>query len=221
MLTRLPGWMEDGDYVPKKLEEDILAMENLYHEKGYLNAQVEKAVTFSSDREKIEIDLKIHEGNQTRVSRVVLEGLTAIPEATITKAIQIQSGKPFSQNMLKHDEKKIAMMVSERGYPYVQVSGEAVFNEKRSEALVIFKVVENIKVERGQSFFSGNFRTKKKILERELVMKPGDPFSLKKMLKGKQNIRSMNNFRSVGVNPVGLKEKAETIHLFTEVMQML
>ena len=27
----------------------------------------------------------------------------------------------------------------------------------------------------------------------------------------------MNNFRSVGINPVGLKEEAETIHLFTEV----
>ncbi len=217
MLTRLPSWMHNGGYDPKKLEEDILAMENLYHEKGYLNAQVEKAVTFSSDREKIEIDLKVEEGSQTRVSRVEMEGLTAIPEPKVTKAIQIQSGKPFSQNKLEDDEKQIAVMVSEKGYPHVRVSSEAVFNEKRSEALVVFKVVENIKVEKGQSFFSGNFRTKKKILERELVMKPGDPFSLKKMLKGKQNIRSMNNFRSVGVNPVGLKEKAETIHLFTEV----
>ncbi len=217
MLTRLPGWMHDGGYVSKKLEEDILAIENLYHEKGYLNVQVKKTVTFSSDREKIEIDLKIHEGSQTRVSRVELEGLTAIPEATITKAIQIQAGKPFVRNELKNDEKQIAEMVSEKGYPYVRVSSDAVINEKQSEALVVFKVDENIKVERGKSFFSGNFRTKKIFLERELVMKPGDPFSLKKMLDGQQNIRSMNNFRSVGVNPVGLKEKAETIHLFTEV----
>jgi outer membrane protein insertion porin family len=48
-------------------------------------------------------------------------------------------------------------------------------------------------------------------------MKPGDPFSLKKMLQGQQDIRSMNIFRSVTFNPVGLKEEAETIHLFTEV----
>jgi len=217
MLTRLPGWMHNGGYDPKRLEEDILAMENLYHEKGYLNAQVKKTVTFSPDREKIEIDLKIQEGSQTRVTRVELEGLTAIPEVQVTKAIQIQSEKPFSQNKLKNDEKQIAQMVSEKGYPHVRVSGEAEINEKRSEALVVFKVVENIKVEKGKSFFSGNFRTKKKILEREQVMKPGDPFSLKQMLEGQKNIRSMNNFRSVSVNPVGLKEKAETIHLFTEV----
>ena len=217
MLTRLPGWMHDGGYVPKKLEEDILAMENLYHGKGYLNVQVKKAVTFSPDREKIEIDLQIHEGNQTRVAQVELQGLTAIPLEKITKAIQIQPGKPFSQSKLEDDEKQIAVMVSEKGYPHVRVSGKAEINEKRSEALVVFKVVQNIKVEKGKSYFSGNFRTKKKILERELVMKPGDPFSLKKMLDGQQNIRSMDIFRSVGVNPVGLKEKAETIHLFTEV----
>ena len=32
MLTRLPGWMHDGEYVAERLEEDILAIENLYHE---------------------------------------------------------------------------------------------------------------------------------------------------------------------------------------------
>ncbi len=217
MLTRLPGWLHDGGYDPKELEEDILAMENLYHEKGYLNVQIKKTVTFSSDREKVEIDLKVHEGIQTRVTRVAFKGLTAIPLEKVTNAIQIQTGKPFSHSKLNSDEKQIAEMVSEKGYPHIRVSGKAEINEKRSEALVVFNVVQNIKVERGRSFFSGNFRTKKKILERELVMKPGDPFSLKKMLDGQQNIRSMDIFRSVGVNPVGLKEKEETIHLFTEV----
>jgi len=40
---------------------------------------------------------------------------------------------------------------------------------------------------------------------------------LKKMLESQQNIRSLNIFRSVALNPVGLKEEAEVIHLFTEV----
>ena len=37
------------------------------------------------------------------------------------------------------------------------------------------------------------------------------------MTEGQQNIRSLNIFRSVAFHPVGLKEEAETIHLFTEV----
>jgi outer membrane protein insertion porin family len=217
MLTRLSGWLHDGEYIPEKLEEDILAIINLYHAKGYLEAFVDKTAVFSADRKSVEISLKIHEGIQTRVSRITLEGLTVLPPAKVLNAIQIQAGRAFNPSALNNDEKRIAMLVSEKGYPYVQVSGDAVFNEDRSQAQVVFQVSQNRYIKRGKTFYAGNFRTKEKILDRELIVRPGDPFSLKKMLQGQQNIRSMNIFRSVTFNPVGLKEEADAIHLFTEV----
>jgi outer membrane protein insertion porin family len=217
MLTRPPGWMHDGEYVAERLDEDILAIKNLYHGVGYLEVDPQKTVNFSSDRSDIVIDLNIHEGRQTQVSRVDLEGLTAVPEAMVIKDIRIQAGKPFVRSKVNQDEKQIAMMVSEKGYPYVQVSGDVTFNEDRTSADVVYRVRQNRYVERGNTFYSGNFRTKEKILERELIMKPGDPFSLKKMTEGQQSMRAMNIFRSVAFHPVGLKEEAETIHLLTEV----
>ena len=217
MLTRLPGWMHNGEYVAQRLDEDILAIENLYHGNGYLDVDLQKTVNFSPDRGDIVVDLKIHEGRQTRVSRVSLEGLTAVPENMIIKDIRIQAGNPFARDKLKDDEKRIAMMVSEKGYPYVQVSGDATLSEDRTKAEVVYRVRQNRYVERGKTFLTGNFRTKEKVVERELIMKQGDPFSLKKMTEGQQNIRSLNIFRSVAFHPVGLKEEAETIHLFTEV----
>ncbi|MFC1877864.1 outer membrane protein assembly factor, partial [Thermodesulfobacteriota bacterium] len=217
MLTRPPGWMHDGEYVAERLDEDILAIEYLYHGNGYLDVDLQKTVDFSPDRGDVAIALKIHEGRQTRVSGVKLEGLTAVPEALVIKTIQIQTGKPFGHSKLNDDEKRIAMMVSEKGYPYVQVSGNATFNEDRTKAEVVFRVRQNAYVKSGNTFHTGNFRTKEKVLDREMVMKPGDPFSLKKMVEGQKNIRSMNIFRSVAFHPVGLKEEAETIHLFTEV----
>ena len=217
MLTRLPGWMHDGEYVAQRLDEDILAIENLYHGNGYLDVDLQKTVDFSPDRGDIVVGLEIHEGRQTRVSRVSLEGLTAVPENMIIKDIRIQAGNPFGRDKLKDDEKRIAMRVSEKGYPYVQVSGEATLSEDRTKAEVVYRVRQNRYVERGKTFLTGNFRTKEKVVERELIMKQGDPFSLKKMTEGQQNIRSLNIFRSVAFHPVGLKEEAETIHLFTEV----
>lgn len=217
MLTRLSGWLHDGEYIPEKLEEDILAIINLYYGKGYLDASVDKTAVFSMDRKSVEIDLKIHEGIQTRVSRITLKGLTVLTPARVLNAIQMQAGRAFNPSVLNNDKKRIAMMVSEKGYPYVQVSGDAVFNEDRSQAHVIFQVSQNRYIEMGRTFYAGNFRTKEKILDRELIMRPGDPFSLKKMLQGQQNIRSMNIFRSVTFDPVGLKEEADTIHLFTEI----
>lgn len=216
-LTRLPGWMHDGQYVAETLDEDILAMENLYLGNGYLLVDLQKTVDFSPDRGDVVVNLAIHEGSQTRVSRVTLEGLTAVPEAMIIKALQIQTGGPFSHSRLNDDEKRIAVMVSEKGYPYVQVSGDLTLNEDQTKAEVVYRVQQNGYVEKGNTFYAGNFRTREKIFVQELIMKPGDPFSLKKMAEGQKNIRSMNIFRSAAFYPVGLKEEAETIHLFTEV----
>ena len=201
MLTRLPGWIHDGEYVAERFEEDIMAIENLYQGSGYLNVDLQKTLNFSPDRADVGIHLKISEGNQTMVTRVNLEGLTAMEAAAVKKAIQIKAHEPFSRSKLNNDEKRIAVMVSEKGYPYVQVSGNAGFNEDRTQCEVVFRVRQNTYVKRGNTFHAGNFRTKEKVLNRELMMKPGDPFSLKKMLEGQQNIRAMNIFRSVAFNP--------------------
>jgi outer membrane protein insertion porin family len=217
MLTRVPGWLHDGEYVADRLEEDILAIKTRYYENGYMHVNVHKSVNFSADRQDVDIDLDIHEGNQTMVGTMAVEGLTAITGEAVQKAIQSQVDKPFSRSKLKNDERRIGVMVSEKGYPHVQVSGDVTFNEDQTRAHVVYRVRQNRYVERGATFHAGNFRTQEKILDRELIMKPGDPFSLKKMLEGQQNIRSMNIFRSVAFNPVGLKEEAQMIHLFTEV----
>ncbi len=217
MLTRLPGLFNDGEYVPETLDEDILAIKSLYEAKGFVDIAIQKTIEFSPTRESVAIELKIQEGIQTTVSQVELKGLTAVPEKVVLKALQLKPGRPYSRPLLKNDERDIAARISEKGYPYVQVTGDAVLNEDHSQAHVYFLVVQNGFIERGKTYYSGNFRTKERILDRELEMKPGDPFSLKKMLKAQQNIRSMDIFRSVTFNPVGLKEQAETIHLFTEV----
>jgi len=217
MLTRPPGILYDGQFVPQKLEEDILAIQNLYHDSGFLDVGVKRMVNISGDRKTVDVHVKIDEGMQTKVTHVELSGLTVVPAEKVLKRIQNQAGRPFSRNGLTNDEKRIAIMISEKGYPYVQVAGDATFSADRSQARVEYSIVQNNYIKRGRTFYSGNFRTRERILNRELIMKPGDPFSLKKMLQGQQNLRSMNIFRSVTFHPVGLKEEAETIHLFTEL----
>jgi outer membrane protein insertion porin family len=217
MLTRLPGWFDDGAYDPQQLDQDILAIENLYRADGYLDAKVIVRQERSPDPQSLKLDFEIQEGLQTIVGLIDHPGLKVVSREEILEDIQLKVGEPFSYTKLRNDKKQIAVMVSEKGYPYVRVAGEATFEEDRSRAHVKFRVDQDLHVIRGQTFYAGNFRTRKKILDRELAMQPGDPFSLKKLLRSQQDIRSMDIFRSVTFHPVGLKEKAETINLFTEV----
>jgi len=217
MTTRLPGWLNDGAYVQEFIEQDVLVIKSRYHEKGYLNPEVERSIQFEPDTSNLQVVLHIREGLQTNVIDVQVEGLTSIPLTEITEVMQLQKGRAFSHGKLESDKKRIAAWVAEKGFPYVRVSGDATFNEDMSQARVVFQVHQEQAAVMGKTFYTGNFRTKKKILDREQTLKPGDPFSLKQMIQGQQNIRSLDIFRSVTFNTMGLKEELQTLHLFVEV----
>ena len=217
MRTRLPGLWHAGPYVPSILDEDILAIEQRYGNEGYLNVKVQKQIRLSADRHHADIGLIIYEGLQTRVTQVAFNGFPDIEKTVIPNTIQLKAGSPFNPSKLKADEKRVAKMISELGYPFASVSGESDLNAVESEALVTFNITPNRHIKRGSTYYAGNFRTKARILEREMVMQPGDPFSIQKLVQAQQNIRQMAIFRSVTFNPVGMKAEADTVHLFAEV----
>jgi len=220
ILTRTPGFLRSGAFVPETLAEDILMVKNLYYKKGYMGPEItihKKVTPAEKNRHHVDIDLIIDEGIQTRLTNVQLESVVSVSSKHIYKKIKLKEGRPLRQYELKNDERRIAELISEAGHPYVKVEGRTEMSSDRSSAQVVFKVDEGPSIKMGNTYYSGNFRTKKKILDRELEMKPGDAYSLKRMHTGQKNIRSMNIFRSVQFKPVGLKDQKEEIHLFAEV----
>ncbi|MBW2676838.1 MAG: BamA/TamA family outer membrane protein [Deltaproteobacteria bacterium] len=234
VLTRIPGFLREGAFVPETLEEDLLMIENLYHKKGYMSPEisVSKVVTPAEEnrrhadrevtparknRHHVEIDLTIDEGVQTVVSALEFEGLVSVPPKRVLKKIKLKAGRPLRQYELNNDERSIAEIISEAGHPYVTVEGRIESSPDRSAARVTFVIDEGPYITMGNTYYNGNFRTKKRILDRELEMAPGDAYSLKSMHTGQKNMRSMDIFRSVQFKPVGLKDQKEKIHLFADV----
>lgn len=100
---------------------------------------------------------------------------------------------------------------------HVVVLSQTDFNTNHSRMDITFQVHLGPYVRVGDIYYTGNFRTKEKIMDRELSLKRDEPFSLKKMLEGQKNIRDMNIFDSVQLKSIGLKDKSDTIHLFVEL----
>ncbi|MEN8244061.1 MAG: POTRA domain-containing protein [Thermodesulfobacteriota bacterium] len=220
ILTRSPGFLHNGAYVEEILNEDLLMVQNMYHKKGHLNPEIsvgKKVTPIEGNLNSMAIDLSIKEGMRTTVSDVVFDGLASVSPESIRKKIKLKPGRPFRLYELKNDERYIAKVISEKGHPYVAVEGQAVLNEEQSSAQVVFKVDEGPFIRMGNTHYHGNFRTKKRILDREIEMQPSDAYSLKKMYIGEKNIRAMNIFRSVQFKPMGLEDQREKIHLFAEI----
>ncbi|NJL58608.1 MAG: BamA/TamA family outer membrane protein [Desulfobacteraceae bacterium] len=221
MLTRRPWFLYDGAYVPELLEEDTDAIASLYLTHGYMDTYPHPSVEWEEgpkNQKQAVIKLDIDEGIKTIVYSVNISGLSVLSLEEAYKAIQLKQGDPFRQYMVQSDVNALSSLISEKGYPHVEVKRVMSCSAMiKSCAEVNYIVNEGHYTEMGTVIYSGNFKTEERILNNELEMKPDEPFSLSKMMKTQQNFRNMDIFDSVQFKTQGLKEKENQVNLVVEV----
>ncbi|MEJ2656646.1 MAG: POTRA domain-containing protein, partial [Desulfobacterales bacterium] len=150
------------------------------------------------------------------MATVTFPGLTAVSESEALQSIALKKGSAFRRYMVQSDENTLSSMISEKGYPHVTVKGTVIINKDNTEAAITYKIDQGPFVKMGQLASIGNFITQKRVIENEMELNPGDPFSLKKFLISQRNIRNIEAFDSVRFDTFGLKEKEDTVNLLTE-----
>jgi outer membrane protein insertion porin family len=199
------------------LDQDIQTITSLYQSLGYESADVGAVLNWSPDKKKVSVLFRITEGVQTMVVSVAFEGVTAITLDEARSFINLKEGRPFSPAALKSGETSLAAHISEEGYPNVEVHASADISKDGKTASVKYAVNEGRLVYMGNTYFNGNFKTRNRILRRELDMEPGGPFSLSKMVKGQNGIRDMNVFNSVKFKTLGLKENQDKVTVVADL----
>lgn len=217
MLIQTATTLRKGVFVPETLAEDLYAIKALYAKHGYMDAEAEEHLDWSPNKEQVSILLKIDEGVQTIVASTDIKGLSIPTEKEAYETIRLKDRGPFRRHMVQSDENALSALISEKGYPHVRVKGDVVFSEDKSKAFVTYSIEKGPFVKAGQVYYRGNFRTKRKILDRAFGIKNSDPFSLAKMLEGQRGIRDLDLFDSVKLRAIGLKEKRKEIDLIVEV----
>lgn len=216
MLTRPPGFLNNGSYSEDILEEDMAAIRAFYYKNGFLETDVQKTVKISDDKTKVDIALHIDEGVQTMISSVNIKGLKVISNQEACQDMKMKPGEPFRQFLIKDDAAAIASRVSEQGHPYVKIQNDVSISDDQSQADLTYHVDEGPYVKMGDIYFRGNFRTRQKILLNEIELKSEAPFSLRKMLESQKNIRDLDIFNTVNFKTFGLEEKMDEVDLIIE-----
>lgn len=219
MLTRPPHGLSSGAYVADTLQEDMVAVESLYRNEGFLSVRTGKTIDIDDKTARVRVTLTIEEGPQTRVGRVSIEDDTLVAKERLETEMKLKSGKPYVPALLQSDENSLAAAISEVGYPHVQVKGTAVFSDDRTRADITYAVAPGPRVVVGRIFFLGNFRTRDRFMAREMGFGTGDPFNLKQVLEAQRNLRSLNIFDSVQVRTIGLKEDKDKVHLLVRALE--
>lgn len=224
MLTRMPRILNAGQFVPETLAEDISAIHSLYLRSGYLNINVQEKVTWrdgeKANQKLTDVTLVVDEGVQTKVTSIVFKGLSGLTDSQARAAIALKQGDPFREYMVESDENTLSELISEKGFPHVSIEGKVTVDKRRDgfdQASVTFEVEKGPYVTTGRIFYTGNFRTRERILHREVELTKDTPFSLTETLETQRNIRNINALNSATFSILGLKEKTDKVNLLVEV----
>lgn len=225
MLTAPPSLFSDGPFIPATLDDDLRAIKNLYLQSGFPYTAIESR----TDRQppdpenpgivKVNIRLKIEEGPQTIVTGSAVKGKVPLSGEAVRETIGVAPGTPYRAYQIDENKTRLAAGISEKGYPHATVDPQVRISDDRKQADIVYKVDSGPYVEMGQTIFIGNFLTRREILDREMELSPGEPFSLKEMLTSQSNIRDISAFESAQYQTFGLEEKAGRVSMLAQVRE--
>jgi outer membrane protein assembly complex protein YaeT len=184
----------------------MVALRNAYLARGFSLAAVEPVETVLSpdtpgaDNGRVNVVIRVTEGPRTTVRTIAVRGAAAVPEATVRGAAQLAAGRPFSERALADDRDRIDLEYRNRGYDEVSVRTEVARAENDTQADVRFVIDEGRQVLVDRVIIVGNTRTKPETIERELLVKPGQPLGYSDLIESRQRLQALQLFRRVTID---------------------
>ena len=209
----------DGEVKIDQLKYDSKRINELYYEKGYLDAQVKEPfldIDFASNQAKL--DFFIAEGQKyiTNGIKIYLDSSIVDPQ-TIYPELKLIVGNTFNIKKLRQDQEYIRTKVADKGYAFVDVKFDLVKDEKNQKVDVIYNVIPGKKVYINDVKISGNTKTLDRVVRRDVYLAPGDLYNLTDFKSSTNKLKRSRFFESVNIEEKRVSdEKLDIIVKVTE-----
>jgi outer membrane protein insertion porin family len=189
----------DGEVKIDQLKYDARRINDLYFEKGFLDAQVKEPfldIDFASNQAKL--DFFITEGNKytTNDIKIYLDSSIVDPE-TIYPELDLIVGNTFNIKKLRADQDYIKTQVADKGYAFADVRFDLKKDEANSKVDVVFNVIPGKKVYINDVKISGNARTLDRVVRRDVYLAPGDLYNLTDFKDSTKKLKRSSFFEDV------------------------
>ena len=206
LKTRPPSfwpWAERRPLRTDFLKADCAAVEAVYHQHGFLDAAVRDSLLPARNPGRARVLFLIREGPRSRIADVGFEGLQAVPEEALRRALYARARRPFNPAYLVADTAIIARQEGERGH-LPSVVGTARRDEADSLSVhVVYRVNE------GPAYLVGTvnienpevLRVSDKLVRRELLLRPGSVYRESKAEESEERLYETGLFSEAKVSP--------------------
>ena len=195
---------QGGPYVEAAAAAAVAAIRAAYRARGFTSASVQAAavelprdgVESGSDR-RVDVRFTVTEGPRTLVESVALNGNAVLAEGDLRALMITAPGSPYSEIDVASDRDRIDLEYRNLGYESVVIEPAVSLVEDGTRAEIRFAISEGPQVLVDHVIIVGNQRTSTETIERELLLKPGQPLGYSARIESQQRLVALGLFTRV------------------------
>lgn len=201
---------EGDDYNPELVSSDVDVIREFYIALGYLGVEV-GSPDVQTDKDKVMITIPVREGAVTRIDRVEIANAHSVPLDEIRKAIGLKQGSPYNEVDIADARLRVIDVYQERGFLDVAVDAKVEVSEERAQ--ITFEIQEGELTYFGKTIITGNTKTRREVVRRELLHRESAPFSHSLLAKERQKLYKLGLFTDVRMEPLERYNHQRDIHI--------
>ena len=212
-----------GAFRQDAFERDVLVMNALYYDRGYLSVQIATPrVMLTPDRTGIEITLTINEGPRYKIRQLRIyerddDGREIEPiggRRHLREMVRARPGDWFNRAELAKDLGTIQTMYRDAGYANVEAPPVTDLDPEKKEVDIVVAIRRRNLVYFGRIEVRGNTKTRDKVIRRELEVHERELFSETKLERSKRRVTALGYFERVDI---GTEQGADADHIDVNV----
>ncbi len=191
-------------FTTEEYENDKNNLISKYNEYGYRDAALLKDSIVNFNEKKVDIFLKIDEGEKYYLKDIRFVGNTKYSTDDLMAVLGMKPGEVYNQKKLEDrlsmDEDAVSNVYFNDGYLFFRADPVEVEVENDSIALEI-RIQEGPQATINRVIINGNDRLYEDIVRRELRTKPGKLFSREDLMRSVREIAQTGHFDPENMNP--------------------
>ncbi len=200
-------------YNPATVEEDLDNVREVYHNAGYKNLVVgnpELTVLESGKdsegrpkKRELGIVIPVEEGERWKLGDILFEGNKVLPDEFLKNAFEEPKGGWLRQDIIDKGMTQLEEFYSNTGYMFARIDSELIERDDLV-ADVQLTIDEGDQFRVGRIEFSGNSKTKDRVLRRSLRVQEGMVFNSGQLKNSMFRINQLEYFKVHEEDPVEL-----------------
>lgn len=193
----LKSFFKPKKFIAEKFEEDKERVIAKYNELGYRDAYIYADSVVNVGENLVDVYLNIDEGDKYYVRNITWIGNSIYSTDNLDRILQMKRGDVYNkthlEKRLRTDEQSVANSYFNAGYVFNKVMDVEVDVDGDSIDLEI-RILEGVQAAVNKVKIYGNTRVYEEVIRRELMLKPGDLFTMDAYKDSYMRIAQMGHF---------------------------